>query len=236
MGMNHKVSFKREETIADVAATCWAISAQKRPLTFGVVDFIKSVLVEKSIDAVVATRGRKKGKLAIEFFDREFSQDDPAYMEFAKDQRDNYVTLHVDRKIWELAELGDSDACEILAHEIGQILLHDHSANAFSSDVNGQKLFAGTSKEDFAEWQAITFAGHLLIPTRIGRKYSDAKILSAVTNTPEKLARERIASIMSEKKVLKSYEGDMCGGCNNFTLVRKGRALECDNCGPISES
>jgi hypothetical protein len=237
MGMNHKVPFKSEETIAAVAARCWAMSAQQRPLTFGVVGFIKNVLIEESIDTIVSTRGRKKGKLAIKYFDREFLQDDPAYVEFARDQQDNYVTLNVDRGIWRQAELGDSDACEILAHEIGHILLHDHYANAFSSDKDGQKLFAGTSKEDFAEWQAITFAGHLLIPSHVARRYSDSKILSAVTNTPEKLAKGRLAAILNEKKVLNpSYEGEMCEGCGDFTLVREGRRLTCDNCGTSSES
>jgi IrrE N-terminal-like domain len=237
MGMNHKVPFKSEETIAAIAARCWAISSQQRPLTFGVVEFIKSVLVEEGIDAVVTIRGRKKGTLAIKFFDREFPQDDPAYVEFARDQRDNYVTLNVDREVWRRGELGDSDACEILAHEIGHILLHDHYANAFSSDKDGQKLFAGTSKEDFAEWQAITFASHLLIPTHITRRYSDPKILSAVTNAPERLAQERLAAILNEKKVLNpSYEGEMCGGCEGFTLVREGRRLRCDNCGTTSEN
>jgi Zn-dependent peptidase ImmA (M78 family) len=237
MGKNYKVPFKSEETIADFAARCWAISSQQRPLTFGVVEFIKSVLVEEGIDAVVTTRGRKKGKLAIKYFDREFPQDDPAYVEFARDQRDNYVTLNVDREIWRRAEFGDSDACEILAHEIGHILLHDHFANAFSSDKDGQKLFAGTSKEDFAEWQAITFAGHLLIPTRVARRYSNSQILSAVTNSPERLAKERLAAILNEKKILdRSYEGEMCGVCGGFTLVREGRRLTCDNCGTSSES
>jgi hypothetical protein len=237
MGTNYKVPFKSEETIAAIAARCWAISAQQRPLTFDIVGFIKNVLVAEGIDSVVTTRGRKKGKLAIKFFDREFPQDDPAFVVFARDRQDDYVTLNVDREVWRHAEIGDSDACEILAHEVGHILLHNHYGNAFSSDLNGQKLFAGTSKEDFAEWQAITFAGHLLIPSGVARKYSDPQFLSAVTNTPERLARERLAAIANEKKVLNpSYEGEMCGGCGEFKLVREGRRLRCENCGPISES
>jgi len=236
-GINHKVTFRSEQAIAAIAARCWAISRQPRPLTFNVVRFVEDVLIAEGIDTVVPTRGRKKGRLAINFFDRQFPQDDPAYVEFAKDQRENYVTLHVDREIWRLAEIGDSDACEILAHEIGHILLHDHYANAFSSDSIGQQLFEGTSKEDFAEWQAITFAGHLLVPTFVAQKFRDSKILSAVTNTPERLARERLAAVLNEKKILNpSYEGEICGGCEGFTLVREGRYLRCDTCGTISES
>ena len=30
---------------------------------------------------------------------------------------------------------------------------------------------------------------------------------------------------------LKGYEGDACGSCGNFTLVRNGTCLKCDNCG-----
>jgi hypothetical protein len=222
MGINHKVPFKSEQTIAAIAARCWAISPQLRPFTFDVVGFIKNILVAEGIDAVVSTRGRKKGKLAIKFFDRQFPQDDPAYVEFAKDQWENYVTLHTDREIWRLAEIGDSDACEILAHEVGHVLLHDHYANAFSSDSTSQKLFERTSKEDFAEWQAITFVGYLIIPTHAGKKFHDSKILAAVTNTPERLAQERLASILNEKKILNlSYEGEMCAGCGGFTLVQR---------------
>jgi len=237
MGMNHKVEFKSEETIAAVAARCWTISRQLRPFTFDVVGFIKSILIAEGIDSVVRTRGRKKGKLALKFFDREFVQDDPAYVQFAKDQRDNYVTLHVDRKIWQLAENGDGDACEILAHEIGHILLHDHYANAFSSDPTNQKLFAGTSNEDFAEWQAITFVGHLLIPTYAAQKFHDSKILAAATNTPERLAKERLAAVLSAKKLLnRTYGGDICSGCFNFTLVRNGCTTKCDTCGRVDRA
>ncbi|MFZ5609865.1 MAG: vitamin B12-dependent ribonucleotide reductase [Pseudomonadota bacterium] len=30
---------------------------------------------------------------------------------------------------------------------------------------------------------------------------------------------------------IKGYEGDACGGCGNFTLVRNGTCLKCDSCG-----
>jgi hypothetical protein len=233
MGTNHKVAFKSEETIASIAARCWSLfPPQKRPFTFDVFGFLNFVLIAKGIDSVVTTRGRKKGKLAIKFFDREFDQDDPAYVKFARDQRDNYVTLYVDRRIWNLAENGDSYASEILAHEIGHILLHDHYANAFSTDGSEQKLFAGTTKEDFAEWQAITFAGHLLVPAYVVQKFDDANILAAATNAPDKIIRERMCAVRTIKKVLKPiYEGDMCVKCTHFTLVREGCATRCDTCG-----
>jgi hypothetical protein len=231
-GMNHKVAFKSEETIAAIAARCWTVSQQTRPFTFDIMGLLKNVLVGQGIDTVVTTRGRKKGKLSVEFFDREFVQEDPAYVEFDPSQRGNYVTLHVDRKIWELAETGDSYACWVLAHEIGHILLHDHYANAFSSDKEAQVVFAGSTNEDFAEWQAIVFAGHLLLPTHVVQKFNDATVLAAACNAPDRLVKERLAAVRSIKKVLsRNYDGEMCGQCSNFTRVRSGNWTKCDTCG-----
>lgn len=237
MGLNnHKVTFRSEQTIAAIAASCWSISRQSRPHTFDIVGFIKDVLVAVGIDAVVPTRGRTKGKLALVFFDRQFAQDDPAYVEFDT-KRNNYVTLHVDREVWRKAELGDSNAWEVLAHEVGHVLLHDHHANAFSSDPTNQKLFAGTSKEDFAEWQAIIFAGYLLIPTLVAQKFPDPAILAAVTNTQERLAIERLTAVQNEKKVLnRVYQGDICSKCFNFTLVLEGCTTRCDTCGRVDRA
>ena len=33
---------------------------------------------------------------------------------------------------------------------------------------------------------------------------------------------------------LKGYEGDGCGECGNFTMVRNGTCLKCDTCGSTS--
>jgi ribonucleoside-diphosphate reductase alpha chain len=33
---------------------------------------------------------------------------------------------------------------------------------------------------------------------------------------------------------LKGYEGDSCGECGNFTLVRNGTCLKCATCGATS--
>ena len=33
---------------------------------------------------------------------------------------------------------------------------------------------------------------------------------------------------------MKGYEGDACGGCGNFTLVRNGTCMKCNTCGQTS--
>jgi hypothetical protein len=49
-GMNHKVAFKSEETIAAIAAKCWTLSQQTRPFIFDVMAFLRNVLIGQSID------------------------------------------------------------------------------------------------------------------------------------------------------------------------------------------
>ncbi len=34
---------------------------------------------------------------------------------------------------------------------------------------------------------------------------------------------------------LKGYEGDACGECGNFTLVRNGTCMKCTTCGATSD-
>jgi ribonucleoside-diphosphate reductase alpha chain len=45
--------------------------------------------------------------------------------------------------------------------------------------------------------------------------------------------RDAVAKRAAEAK-LKGYEGDACGSCGNFTLVRNGTCLKCDTCGGTS--
>ena len=33
---------------------------------------------------------------------------------------------------------------------------------------------------------------------------------------------------------LKGFEGDSCGACGNFTLVRNGTCMKCNTCGSTS--
>ena len=44
---------------------------------------------------------------------------------------------------------------------------------------------------------------------------------------PDKLSRSMEAR-------MKGYEGDSCGECGNFTLVRNGTCMKCDTCGGTS--
>jgi ribonucleoside-diphosphate reductase alpha chain len=47
---------------------------------------------------------------------------------------------------------------------------------------------------------------------------------------PRTQARVNAAEKRAEAKA-KGYEGEACGECGNFTLVRNGTCLKCDTCG-----
>jgi ribonucleoside-diphosphate reductase alpha chain len=51
----------------------------------------------------------------------------------------------------------------------------------------------------------------------------------------ESLVREfDVRSEQIREARLKGYEGDACGECGNFTLVRNGTCMKCNTCGSTS--
>ena len=53
--------------------------------------------------------------------------------------------------------------------------------------------------------------------------------VGAVAGSGASVARGRVAEAR-----MKGYEGDACGDCGNFTLVRNGTCMKCDTCGATS--
>jgi ribonucleoside-diphosphate reductase alpha chain len=57
----------------------------------------------------------------------------------------------------------------------------------------------------------------------------------AATATIEAAGDERESRLEQIRTArMKGYEGDSCGECGNFTLVRNGTCLKCDTCGSTS--
>jgi ribonucleoside-diphosphate reductase alpha chain len=50
---------------------------------------------------------------------------------------------------------------------------------------------------------------------------------------PSPVAKQSVSDKRAEAKA-KGYEGDSCGECGNFTLVRNGTCMKCDTCGGTS--
>jgi ribonucleoside-diphosphate reductase alpha chain len=67
-------------------------------------------------------------------------------------------------------------------------------------------------------------AEHDLSPTEKLEALQWSKAGAGAAATPSKAERR------AEAKA-KGYEGEMCGECGNFTLVRNGTCMKCDTCG-----
>ena len=63
--------------------------------------------------------------------------------------------------------------------------------------------------------------------------FSSAKTVEHVARAVEALAERGSTELRAEARV-KGYEGEACGECGNFTLVRNGTCLKCDTCGSTS--
>ena len=59
-----------------------------------------------------------------------------------------------------------------------------------------------------------------------------AFVYDAPTAAP--VAATMSTSDQRAKAKLQGYEGDSCGECGNFTLVRNGTCLKCNSCGSTS--
>jgi ribonucleoside-diphosphate reductase alpha chain len=72
-------------------------------------------------------------------------------------------------------------------------------------------------------------AGATALKSEPEQKLSPAQALEQMQWAKQD-ARAAAAEKRAEAKA-KGYEGEACGECGNFTLVRNGTCLKCDTCG-----
>ena len=81
-------------------------------------------------------------------------------------------------------------------------------------------------------------------PTALSRDGNNALALTTALETTTALTETRLAdsapAVFDARAAqvraarIKGYEGDSCGECGNFTLIRNGTCLKCDTCGGTS--
>ena len=69
--------------------------------------------------------------------------------------------------------------------------------------------------------------------TTASREPTASETAEHVAFAVETLAQRGASALVAEARV-KGYEGEACGECGNFTLVRNGTCLKCDTCGSTS--
>jgi hypothetical protein len=225
--LDYKVRFMSEAAVADAAAACREIGTARGSDLVN----LKTILDELEAHGVESIYklpwSRPKGCLKIQIVEdstREF----PAWVEFSP-----ALTLSVQKTVWRKFIEGYSKECEIIAHEIGHIVLHDSTALPFVGDKELYLKFTG-SQEDFAEWQANTFAEHLLIPDSTIQKYMNTEKIAYYCNTENAYAKERLARyIKSLKPITTVFDDNPCPRCGDFTFSTLKNPPKCSSCGFI---
>ncbi len=68
----------------------------------------------------------------------------------------------------------------------------------------------------------------------LGASSSDAAVAVA-TRVPGVVVARMVGSMDHRTKAkMQGYEGDPCGECGNYTLVRNGTCMKCNTCGGTS--
>ncbi|HEY6577817.1 MAG TPA: ImmA/IrrE family metallo-endopeptidase [Rhizomicrobium sp.] len=222
MAKDYVVSPRSEESIAQLAYKLRDVRGSREEPRFNIADFVKNTL-PTHLKAI------KKGDLRLEFYDRDFKEDDPAFVSF------NPPTLNSDKQIWVDAGAGDSYPRFVMAHEIGHLVLHDRSAKAFSQDKSDQIQFI--DNEESAEWQANIFAGHFLLPDAVIQKIAQVSFIASICQVPEALALERVIAFRRvQERKNRTFAGGYCSKCGNFSLLQmngstlvKCTTFDCDN-------
>ena len=109
-----------------------------------------------------------------------------------------------------------------------------------SSDLKLQVVSGGGSSvsavgSGSAAVTALHAAGATALKAEPEAKLSPAQALEALPwQEPVRDAKAQEKAKVSERRAeakAKGYEGEMCGECGNFTLVRNGTCMKCDTCG-----
>jgi ribonucleoside-diphosphate reductase alpha chain len=114
----------------------------------------------------------------------------------------------------------------VLFRNVGNTALaHDHDHDQMVMERNGAPVSAAVGMERNG---APVSAG-----TAISVGAAVASVESAaIGQTVAKAVDHRLAKIREAR--VKGYEGDSCGECGNFTLVRNGTCMKCNTCGSTS--
>jgi ribonucleoside-diphosphate reductase alpha chain len=194
------------------------------------------VPLEEFVDAFTFTRfepaGPVRGNEAIK---NATSILDYLFRELAVSYLGRYELAHVDPSEIGSTTLGSGDAGEgkrstealvspgYTRGRVGERKLQAPS-KAQSTGVHARAL--QTEVRDDAQPRTTSFATPSL-------QRPSPETAEHVARAVETLAERGATELVAEARV-KGYEGEACGECGNFTLVRNGTCLKCDTCGATS--
>ena len=194
------------------------------------------VPLEEFVDAFTFTRfepaGPVRGNEAIK---NATSILDYLFRELAVSYLGRYELAHVDPSEIGSTTLGSGDAGE------GKRSTEALVSPGFTRGRLGERKFVGSSKaqstgaharalqteiRDDAQPRTTSFA-------TASTQVPSPETIEHVARSVEAFAERGASELVAEARV-KGYEGEACGECGNFTLVRNGTCLKCDTCGSTS--
>jgi ribonucleoside-diphosphate reductase alpha chain len=110
------------------------------------------------------------------------------------------------------------------------------SAETSSSSPAGGGSAAGGGRGGVTSITALTSSAPRaeVVGTTALKTEPEAKLSPAQELEQRSEARAHAKAAAAEKRAeakARGYEGEACGECGNFTLVRNGTCLKCDTCG-----
>jgi ribonucleoside-diphosphate reductase alpha chain len=100
------------------------------------------------------------------------------------------------------------------------------------------KMLAEEEHEHFGRFEADNDSGTLdLSEIRAGVEATLSTVSAQVASLEAALNKPAVQSNRAARAAearLKGFEGDSCGACGNFTLVRNGTCMKCNTCGSTS--
>ena len=124
-----------------------------------------------------------------------------------------------------LREIGDDESATVgadvaaMMQRVASVASNGYVRNRLTVLHGGKRNAAATARGGIAETEMPLFAGALAV--------------SVETMEIAALMPDSRADKIREAR-MKGYQGDSCGECGNFTLVRNGTCLKCDTCGATS--
>ncbi|MEP3246070.1 MAG: vitamin B12-dependent ribonucleotide reductase [Sneathiella sp.] len=127
------------------------------------------------------------------------------------------------------AEISDEEVKETAA--LGNVI--NLTSTGYVRSNNFQVLQGGLSAMTMAAGQAASAAA---ATEQAGTATPPQPTTPNVSARPASTAKSGSASRIDKVREarMKGYEGDSCGECGNFTLVRNGTCMKCDTCGSTS--
>lgn len=212
MSTDYKVRFRPYAKVSELALDVRRKLGVAHCFSFNIV---------RLINGLVGKAFSRLGELHLDIFDEH--PEHLAYVTFSP------LTLHVDKEIWRLADLGEPKSRFILAHELGHLLMHEHHEQAFSEDGSGRLTFI--QPEESAETQANWFAACFLAPDHLARECRNETELCLQFDFPKDYASIRLDDM---NRNAPKRSGATCSSCGNLMIARSDGRLTCEPCDLLS--